>query len=269
MRDYILRFEAILSLYQVMSEFHKCERYCLLLFFQDVKSPAIYPPWRANVPLQEAWVTFLGILQSWECRDSYTKLQTVCFTSFYKKTFSTPIHLQSPPTPHEYATTTARPHPKLVWIGYMDHFAPFRVIIHQILPAPMNTVWKLKYQIQSPEIKGKEVKQCMKLRINNLIAECPRRKMQKIQKFTFMTADDSIQEQIIISISLSNMNIISLSWQKSNKMTFPGECSRIQGRSTVLSQIKEGGSIIIIYFYNSGHKINCPTMVKFHSSFQE
>lgn len=252
-----------------MSEFHKCERYCLLLFFQDVKSPAIYPPWRANVPLQEAWVTFLGILQSWECRDSYTKLQTVCFTSFYKKTFSTPIHLQSPPTPHEYATTTARPHPKLVWIGYMDHFAPFRVIIHQILPAPMNTVWKLKYQIQSPEIKGKEVKQCMKLRINNLIAECPRRKMQKIQKFTFMTADDSIQEQIIISISLSNMNIISLSWQKSNKMTFPGECSRIQGRSTVLSQIKEGGSIIIIYFYNSGHKINCPTMVKFHSSFQE
>ena len=69
MREYILRFEAILSLYQVMSEFHKCERYCLWLFLQDVKSPAIYPPWRANVPLQEAWVTFLGILQSWECRD--------------------------------------------------------------------------------------------------------------------------------------------------------------------------------------------------------
>lgn len=61
----------------------------------------------------------------------------------------------------------------------------------------------------------------------------------------------------------------SLSWQKSNKMAFPGECSRIQGRSTVLSQINEGGSIIIIFFYNSGHKINCPTMVKFHSSFQE
>lgn len=153
MRDYILRFEAILSLYQVMSEFHKCERYCLWLFLQDVKSPAIYPPWRANVPLQEAWATFLGILQSWECRDFRYQSANGMFYILLQKTVSTPIHLQSPPTPHEYATTTARPHPRLVWFGYMDHFAPFRVIIHQILPAPHE--YSLKTKISDTVARNK------------------------------------------------------------------------------------------------------------------